>query len=114
MLNSLNQCSRCVGFCSTGMTAVGGMLLLAHGNSESSDLIPDSPSHWMGAIATVLSFVNICGGFLITGKMLDLFRSVHVVWHMVQFDDSVDMWLCVGLLSWGYFTSIFVFICLLF
>jgi NAD(P) transhydrogenase len=40
------------------MTAVGGMLLLAHGNSESSGLIPDSPAHWMGAVATVLSFIN--------------------------------------------------------
>ena len=58
----------------SGMTAVGGMLLLAQGTSESSSLIPDSPAHWMGAIATVLSFVNIVGGFLITGKMLDLFR----------------------------------------
>ena len=56
------------------MTAVGGMLLLAHGTSESSEIIPDSPSHWMGAIATALSFINIVGGFLITGKMLDLFR----------------------------------------
>ena len=58
----------------SGMTAVGGMLLLAQGTSESSGLIPDSPAHWMGAIATALSFVNIIGGFLITGKMLDLFR----------------------------------------
>lgn len=52
----------------TGMTAVGGMLLLANGASETSGIIPDSPSHWMGAIATTLSFVNIVGGFLITGK----------------------------------------------
>lgn len=59
---------------SLGMTAVGGMLLLAHGTTESTGLIPDSPAHWMGAIATALSFVNIVGGFLITGKMLDLFR----------------------------------------
>mmetsp|Transcript_20785 Transcript_20785/g.43716 ORF Transcript_20785/g.43716 Transcript_20785/m.43716 type:complete len:1142 (+) Transcript_20785:166-3591(+) len=58
----------------SGMTAVGGMLLLANGASETSGIIPDSPSHWMGAIATTLSFVNIVGGFLITGKMLDLFR----------------------------------------
>jgi len=57
----------------SGMTAVGGMLLLA-GGSQSGEIIPDSPAHWMGAIATVLSFVNIVGGFLITGKMLDLFR----------------------------------------
>jgi len=58
----------------SGMTAVGGMLLLAQGTSESTGLVPDSPAHWMGAIATALSFVNIVGGFLITGKMLDLFR----------------------------------------
>ncbi len=58
----------------SGMTAVGGMLLLAHGSAESASLIPDSPSHWLGAVATVLSFVNISGGFLVTGKMLDLFK----------------------------------------
>jgi len=58
----------------SGMTAVGGMLLLAHGASDTTSLIPDSPSHWMGAVATVLSFVNISGGFLVTGKMLDLFK----------------------------------------
>lgn len=56
------------------MTAVGGMLLLGHGVSESSSLIPDSPAHWLGALATVLSFINIFGGFLVSGKMLDLFR----------------------------------------
>lgn len=58
----------------SGMTAVGGMLLLGHGASQTSGLIPDTPSHWMGALATVLSFINIAGGFLISGKMLDLFR----------------------------------------
>ena len=56
----------------SGMTAVGGMLLLAQGGSSS--LIPDSPACWMGAIATTLSFINISGGFLVSGKMLDLFR----------------------------------------
>lgn len=55
------------------MTALGGMLLLAN-DSTSSSLVPDTPAHWMGAIATVLSFVNIVGGFLISGKMLDLFK----------------------------------------
>ena len=57
----------------SGMTAVGGMLLLASGGG-SETLIPDSPAHWMGAIATALSFINIAGGFLVSGKMLDLFR----------------------------------------
>jgi len=58
----------------SGMTAVGGMLLLAQGTSETRGIIPDSPSHWMGAVATTLSFINISGGFLITKKMLDLFK----------------------------------------
>ena len=56
----------------SGMTAVGGMLLLSHDGS--TELMPSSPSQWMGAIATSLSFVNIAGGFLVSGKMLDLFR----------------------------------------
>lgn len=47
---------------------------MAHGAGSSTSLVPDSPAHWMGAFATVLSFVNIFGGFLVSGKMLDLFR----------------------------------------
>ena len=58
----------------SGMTAVGGMYLLGHDATGTNSLIPDTPAHWMGAIATVLSFVNIAGGFLVSGKMLDLFR----------------------------------------
>jgi NAD(P) transhydrogenase len=55
-------------------SAVGGMLLLGHGATETMGLIPDTPAHWAGAVATLLSFVNIAGGFLVSGKMLDLFR----------------------------------------
>lgn len=58
----------------SGMTAVGGMLILGHHAGETSSLIPDTPGHWMGAIAVALSFINIVGGFLVSGKMLDLFR----------------------------------------
>jgi NAD(P) transhydrogenase len=58
----------------SGMTAVGGMYLLGHHASDTTGLIPDTPAHWMGALATALSFVNIAGGFLVSGKMLDLFR----------------------------------------
>ena len=66
----------------SGMTAVGGMLLLAHSAPSSitgvtdlgSAIVPQSPAGWLGAIATILSFVNIAGGFLVSGKMLDLFR----------------------------------------
>jgi len=58
----------------SGCTAIGGMLLLASGDHAGASLIPDTPAHWMGAVATVLSFVNIVGGFVVSGKMLDLFR----------------------------------------
>ncbi|CAJ1934254.1 unnamed protein product [Cylindrotheca closterium] len=58
----------------SGLTALGGMILLGHASSDTTGLIPDSAAHWMGAIATLLSFINISGGFLISGKMLDLFR----------------------------------------
>ena len=56
------------------MTALGGMLLLGHDAKDLTSVIPDTPAHWMGAVALVLSFVNIVGGFLISGKMLDLFK----------------------------------------
>ena len=58
----------------SGMTAVGGMLLLAHSHPSSSSLIPSDPASVLGAAATMLSFVNIAGGFLVSSKMLDLFR----------------------------------------
>lgn len=60
-------------FLSSVSTAIGGMLLLASGEQTGS-LIPDTPAHVMGAVATLLSFINISGGFLVSGKMLDLFR----------------------------------------
>lgn len=44
----------------SGMTAVGGMLLLGH-SSQSGSLVPDSPAAWLGALAVLLSFVNITG-----------------------------------------------------
>jgi NAD(P) transhydrogenase len=58
----------------SGMTAVGGMLLLGHAAQQTGSILPDSPAHWMGALATTLSFINISGGFLVSAKMLDLFR----------------------------------------
>eukprot|EP00538_Stauroneis_constricta_P012665 CAMPEP_0119547806 /NCGR_PEP_ID=MMETSP1352-20130426/1838_1 /TAXON_ID=265584 /ORGANISM="Stauroneis constricta, Strain CCMP1120" /LENGTH=1139 /DNA_ID=CAMNT_0007592843 /DNA_START=69 /DNA_END=3488 /DNA_ORIENTATION=+ len=58
----------------SGTTALGGMLLMGAHSSATGSIIPDSPAHWMGAFATMLSFINIAGGFLVSGKMLDLFR----------------------------------------
>lgn len=50
----------------SGTTALGGMHLLAHSNSASVTAL--------GAAATALSTVNIVGGFIITTKMLDMFK----------------------------------------
>mmetsp|Transcript_21046 Transcript_21046/g.26576 ORF Transcript_21046/g.26576 Transcript_21046/m.26576 type:complete len:1056 (+) Transcript_21046:151-3318(+) len=50
----------------SGTTALGGMHLLAHSNSVTATAL--------GAAATTLSTVNIVGGFIVTTKMLDMFK----------------------------------------
>lgn len=50
----------------SGTTALGGMHLLAHSNSATATAL--------GAAATTLSTVNIVGGFIVTTKMLDMFK----------------------------------------
>jgi NAD(P) transhydrogenase len=50
----------------SGTTALGGMHLLAHSTSPMATLL--------GATATTLSTVNIVGGFIVTTKMLDMFK----------------------------------------
>jgi len=52
----------------SGMTIVGGMLQLGGG------LIPRTGPQILGAAAVALSSVNLAGGFLVTHKMLELFR----------------------------------------
>lgn len=50
----------------SGTTALGGMHLIAHSNSATATTL--------GALATTLSTVNIVGGFIVTKKMLDMFK----------------------------------------
>jgi H+-translocating NAD(P) transhydrogenase len=50
----------------SGTTALGGMHLFAHSTSFGVSLL--------GAAATTLSTVNIVGGFIVTQKMLDMFK----------------------------------------
>lgn len=52
----------------SGMTIVGGMLQLGGG------LLPTTVPHGLAAAAVALSAVNLTGGFLVTKKMLDMFR----------------------------------------
>jgi len=52
----------------SGMTIVGGMLQLGGG------IMPSNNAQGLATFAVTLSAVNLVGGFLITNKMLDMFR----------------------------------------
>eukprot|EP00117_Sycon_ciliatum_P048521 scpid20519/ scgid34535/ NAD(P) transhydrogenase, mitochondrial; Nicotinamide nucleotide transhydrogenase; Pyridine nucleotide transhydrogenase len=52
----------------SGLTAVGGMVLMGGG------ITPHTSAHALAAGAVLLSSVNIVGGFLVTRRMLDMFR----------------------------------------
>jgi NAD(P) transhydrogenase len=52
----------------SGMTAVGGMYAMGGG------LLPTTFAEGLAATATGISAVNITGGFLVTKKMLDMFK----------------------------------------
>lgn len=52
----------------SGITAAGGMLLMGGG------LLPVTPAHWLAATAAFISCINITGGFIITQRMLDMFK----------------------------------------
>lgn len=52
----------------SGITAVGGLLLMGGG------LYPTNTIEALSATAALISFVNIFGGFLVTQRMLDMFK----------------------------------------
>ena len=52
----------------SGMTMIGGMLQLGGG------MLPTNVPQYMATTAVTLSAINLAGGFIITNKMLDMFR----------------------------------------
>lgn len=52
----------------SGITAVGGLLILGGG------FLPGTFSQVMAASAVLLSSINIAGGFIVTKRMLDMFK----------------------------------------
>lgn len=52
----------------SGITAVGGLLLMNGG------YYPTTVTESLAATAALISFVNIFGGFLVTQRMLDMFK----------------------------------------
>merc|ERR1719153_1061404 len=52
----------------SGITAVGGMLLMGGG------YVPTNTIEGLAASAALISFINIFGGFIVTKRMLDMFK----------------------------------------
>lgn len=52
----------------SGITAVGGLLLMGN------ELVPTNITETLAASAALISFINIFGGFLVTKRMLELFK----------------------------------------
>lgn len=52
----------------SGMTALGGMVLMGGG------YLPSTAAQYLAVGAVGLSAINIAGGFLITQRMLDMFK----------------------------------------
>lgn len=52
----------------SGITAVGGLLLMGGG------ITPSNTIEALAASAALISFINIFGGFLVTQRMLDMFK----------------------------------------
>ena len=52
----------------SGLTAAGGLCVMGGG------LMPHTTAQALAAIATLISSVNIAGGFIITQRMLDMFK----------------------------------------
>jgi NAD(P) transhydrogenase len=52
----------------SGITAVGGLLIMGGG------YFPSNFTHALASLAVLISSVNIAGGFLVTKRMLDMFK----------------------------------------
>jgi len=52
----------------SGITAVGGMLLMG------GSVLPETTPQMLGTAAAFVSFINVFGGFVVTQRMLDMFK----------------------------------------
>ena len=57
----------------SGANAISGVTIL--GSLVATALAVNLGSRWLGFVAVVLAAVNLVGGFLVTDRMLRLFRS---------------------------------------
>ena len=52
----------------SGMVGIGGLFILGGG------FVPETVPHVLGSLSVLLAFVNVGGGFVITKRMLDMFK----------------------------------------
>ena len=53
----------------SGMVGIGGLFVMGGG------YFPGTASQVLGALSVLLASVNVAGGFVITKRMLDMFKS---------------------------------------
>jgi NAD(P) transhydrogenase len=51
------------------MVGIGGLWIMGGG------YLPETVPQLLGAVSVLLAFVNVSGGFVITKRMLDMFKS---------------------------------------
>ena len=61
----------------SGITAAGGLLLMGGG------LVPHTTPHYLAASAALVSSINITGGFIITKRMLDMFKRPSMIFYII-------------------------------
>lgn len=49
----------------SAVTAEGEMILLVDSARNTGSIVPDFLTHWIEALATIVSIINISGGFLV-------------------------------------------------
>lgn len=54
--------------CLLGMVGIGGFFIMGGG------LLPHTIPQALGALSVLMAFVNVSGGFVVTKRMLDMFK----------------------------------------
>lgn len=60
----------------SGMVGIGGLFVMGGG------YVPTTLPEYLGAASVLLAFVNISGGFVITKRMLDMFKRLSSFFHL--------------------------------
>lgn len=62
-----------------GMVGIGGFFVMGGG------LLPQTFPQVLGALSVLLAFVNVSGGFVITKRMLDMFKRMFFLYLTPRF-----------------------------